>query len=71
MPLYPSFIVEFYTPDEIIESRRSFNAKNVAGAQLAARHWLARGADPLQASRCRIIDQDGKTILDKPLAEFF
>ena len=36
----PVFIVEMYTPGEIVEARKPFSAKTAADALLAAKAWI-------------------------------
>jgi hypothetical protein len=36
----PLFIVEMYTPGEIVEARRPFSAETAADALLAAKGWI-------------------------------
>jgi hypothetical protein len=36
----PLFIVEMYTPGEIVEARRPFSAETTAEALLAAKGWI-------------------------------
>jgi hypothetical protein len=64
----PLFIVEMYTPGEIVEARRSFSAESAADALLAAKGWInARRND---ATNFRVVDLDGTIMFDKPVADF-
>jgi hypothetical protein len=61
------FIVEMYTPGEIIEARRSFSAETAAGALRAAMGWINDGGH--DATSVRIVDTVGTVMFDKPVAK--
>jgi hypothetical protein len=63
----PVFIVEVYTPDEIVEARKPFSAVNPADALLAAKAWTITGGQG--ATNFRVVDCDATVLLDKPVAE--
>jgi hypothetical protein len=50
----PVFIVEVYTPDEIVEARKPFSAVNPADALLAAKAWTVTGRHG--ATNFRVVD---------------
>jgi hypothetical protein len=56
----PLFIVEMYTPGEIVEARRPFGAETAADALLAAKGWINDKRH--DATNFRVVDLDG-TIL--------
>jgi hypothetical protein len=53
----PLFMVEMYTPDEIVEARRSFSAASAEDAFLAAIEWISDSEH--SATNFRIIAVDG------------
>ena len=57
------FIVEMYTPDEIVEARKPFNAETAADALLAAKAWINDSRH--NATNFRVIDPDGTVKFDK------
>jgi len=64
----PLFMVEMYTPGEIVEARRAFGAETAADALLAAKGRInARRND---ATNFRVVDLDGTIMLDTPVADF-
>ena len=63
----PLFIVEMYTPGEIVEARRPFSAETVAGALLAAKGWINDSRH--KATNFRIVDLDGTIMLDRLVAD--
>ncbi len=64
----PLFIVEMYTPGEIVEARRPFGAATAADALLNAKGWINdRRHD---ATNFRVVDLDGTILFDKLVAEF-
>jgi hypothetical protein len=63
--------VEFYTPGEIIEGRRSFNVETFPGAVAIAQVWLEASHEAYISTRFRILDEEGKTLADESLPEFF
>jgi hypothetical protein len=67
-PNLPFLTVEMYTPGEIVDGRRSYDAETAKDALLAAKAWIADGSH--NATRLRVIDDDGTTIFDKLVAEF-
>jgi hypothetical protein len=64
----PVFIVEMYTPGEIVEARRSFSAETAADALLAAEGWINDRRN--DATNFRVVDLDGAIVFDKLVAEF-
>lgn len=67
-PDLPVFMVEMYTPGEIVESRRPFGAESAADALLAAKGWINdRRHD---AKNYHVIDLDGTVLFDKLVADF-
>jgi hypothetical protein len=64
----PLFIVEMYSPGEIVDSRRSFSADNLESALEDAKPWINdRGHN---ATRFRVVDRDGATVFDKLVTDF-
>jgi hypothetical protein len=61
------FIVEMYTPGEIIEARKPFDTETAADALLAAKAWINDSRH--NATNFRVIDLDGIIIIDKLVAE--
>lgn len=53
----PLFIVEMYTPGEIVEARGSFGAETATGALRAAMGWINNGGH--NAKSVRIVDAGG------------
>jgi hypothetical protein len=64
----PLFNVEMYTPGEIVEARKSFNAETAADALLAATAWINDSAH--NATHFRVVDLHGITVFDRPVANF-
>ncbi|HEY4986695.1 MAG TPA: hypothetical protein VII39_08755 [Bradyrhizobium sp.] len=64
----PQFIVEMYTPGEIIEARRSFSAATAADALLAAKTWINDKTH--SATNFRVVDSDEAIMFDKLVADF-
>jgi len=64
----PLFIIEMYTPGEIIEARRSFSAATAADALLAAKTWINDKTH--SATNFRVVDSDETIMFDKLVAEF-
>jgi len=62
------FIVEMYTPLEIVEARKPFNAETAADALLVAMAWINDSRH--NATNFRVIDPDGTVIFDKLVADF-
>jgi hypothetical protein len=67
----PFMTVEFYTPGEMIEGRRSFNVETFPGAIAVAQVWLDASDEAYISTRFRILDEEGKTLADESLSEFF
>ena len=64
----PLFIIEMYTPGEIVDSRRSFGAENIEAALADAKPWIK---DSLHnATSFRVVDSDGATLFDKLVTDF-
>jgi hypothetical protein len=63
----PVFIVEMYTPGEIVEARKPFGAVSAADALLAAKAWIINGGH--EATNFRVVDRGAKVLLDKSVAE--
>jgi len=67
-PDLPLFIVEMYTPGEIVEARRPFGAATAADALLNAKGWINdRRHD---ATNFRVVDLDGTILFDQLVADF-
>ena len=64
----PLFIVEMYTPGEIVEARRPFGAETAADALLAAKGWINNRRH--DATHFRVVDLDGTILFEKLVAEF-
>jgi len=64
----PLFIVEMYSPGEIVDSRRSFSAENIESALEDARPWINDSAH--NATSFRVVDRDGAAVFDKLVTEF-
>jgi hypothetical protein len=64
----PVFIVEMYTPGEIVEARRPFSAQTAGDALLTARVWINDSEH--NAINFRVIDLDGTIIFDELVADF-
>jgi hypothetical protein len=64
----PLFMVELYTPGEIVEARRPFSGKSAADALLAAKAWINDSRH--NATNFRVIDFHGTIIFDKLVADF-
>ena len=64
----PLFIVEMYTPDEIVKARRSFRAENIEAALADAKPWINDSGH--NATSFRVVDRDGVTVFDKLVTDF-
>ena len=64
----PVFIVEMYTPGEIVEARKPFSAKTAADALLAAKAWINDSEH--NATNFRVVDRDGTMLSDKLVTDF-
>ena len=64
----PVFIVEMYTPGEIVEARRPFSAETAADALVAAEGWINDRRN--DATNFRVVDLDGAIVFDKLVADF-
>ena len=64
----PVFIVEMYTPGEIVEARRPFSAETAADALVAAEGWINDRRN--DATNFRVVDLDGEIVFDKLVADF-
>ena len=62
------FIVEMYTPGEIVEARKTFSAKTAADALLAAKAWINDSEH--NATNFRVVDRDGTILSDKLVTDF-
>ena len=62
------FIVEMYTPGEIVDSRRSFGAENIEAALADAKPWIKDSGH--NATSFRVVDSDGATLFDKFVTDF-
>jgi hypothetical protein len=62
------FIVEMYTPDEIVEARRSFSADNIESALENTKPWIHNSGH--NAMSFRVVDRDGVTVFDKLVTDF-
>jgi hypothetical protein len=67
----PFMTVEFYTPGEIVEGCRSFNVETFPGAIAIAQIWLDTSDEAYISTRFRIRNEEGKTLADESLPEFF
>ena len=65
---FPLFIVEMYTPGEIVEARRPFSAESVAAALRDAKGWITDSRH--NAKRFRVVDLDGTIVFDKLVMDF-
>jgi hypothetical protein len=63
----PLFIVEMYTPGEIVETRRTFSAETATAALRAAMGWISDGGH--DATSVRIVDNIGTIMFDTPVAK--
>ena len=63
----PLFMVEMYTPGEIVEARRSFGAKTATDALRVAMGWINDSGH--NAIRFRIVNAAGTIACDKPVAK--
>jgi hypothetical protein len=63
----PLFIVEMYTPGEIVEARRPFSAETATEALLAAKGCINDRRHV--ATNFRVVDRDRTIMLDEPVAE--
>ena len=64
----PVFIVEMYTPGEIVEARKPFSAETAADALVAAEGWINDRRN--DATNFRVVDLDGEIVFDKLVADF-
>jgi hypothetical protein len=64
----PVFMIEMYTPGEIVEARRPFTAESAADALLAAKGWINDSRH--NAINFRVVDPDGKTMFDELVVNF-
>lgn len=68
MVIEPSvFIVEMYTPGEIVEARKSFSVETVADALRDAMGWISDGGH--DATSVRIVDTIGTIMFDTSVAK--
>jgi hypothetical protein len=63
----PQFMIEVFTPGEIIEDRLPFAAVSVADALIGARGWIKDNMH--HATHVRIVDPDGTVMLEKLRSE--
>jgi hypothetical protein len=61
------FMVEMYTPGEIVEARRPFSAETATDALRAALGWINDGGH--DATNVRIVDTVGTIVFDKPVTK--
>jgi hypothetical protein len=61
------FIVEMYTPGEIVEARRSFGAATATDALRVAMGWINDSGH--NAIRFRVVNTAGTIACDKPVAK--
>ena len=61
------FIVEIYSPGEIVEARRTFSAETATDALRAAMGWINDSGH--NAIWFRIVDTVGKIMFDEPVAK--
>jgi flavin-binding protein dodecin len=64
----PVFIVEMYSPGEIVDSRRSFSAESIEAALADAKRWINDTGH--NATSFRVVDLDGATLFDKLVTDF-
>jgi hypothetical protein len=64
----PKFMIDVFTPGEIIEDRLPFAAASVADALIGARGWIKDNMH--HATRVRIVDLDGTVMFEKLRSEF-
>ena len=62
------FIVEMYTPGEIVEARKQFIAETAENALLTAKDWINDSAH--NATSFRVVDRDGIILFDKLVTDF-
>lgn len=62
------FIVEMYTPGEIVEARKQFTAETAENALLTAKDWINDSAH--NATSLRVVDRDGIILFDKLVSDF-
>jgi hypothetical protein len=65
---FPLYIIELYSPGEIVLARKPFNAETAAGALLAAKVWI--GDRRHDATNLRVVDLDGTIIIDELMTKF-
>ena len=65
---FPLFIVEMYTPGEIVEARRPFIAESATDALLAAKGWINDSRH--NAKNFRVVDPDGTIMFDELVTDF-
>ena len=58
------FIVEMYTPGEIVDARKPFGGQTAPEALQAAMAWIADSA-----TNFRVVDFDGTIIIDELVAD--
>ncbi len=63
----PVFMVEMYTPGEIVEARKPFGAETAADALVAAKTWINGGGH--DATSFRVTDLDGTIMIDELVAD--
>jgi hypothetical protein len=64
----PQFMIEVFTPGEIIEDRLPFAAASVADALIGAENWIKDNMH--HATHVRIVDPDGTVMFEKLRSEF-
>ena len=61
------FIVEMYTPGQIVEARRTVGAETATDALRAAMGWINDGGH--DAASVRVLDTVGTIMFDTPVAK--
>jgi hypothetical protein len=62
------FMVEMYSPGEIVDARRSFRAQNIEAALADAKPWVKDSRH--SATSFRVVDSDGATLFDRLVTDF-
>jgi hypothetical protein len=63
----PVFIVEMYTPSELVEARRPFRAETATDALREAMGWINDGGH--DATNVGVVDTVGSIMFDEPVAK--
>jgi hypothetical protein len=57
------FVVEMYTPGEIVEARKPFDAVSAADALIVAKAWMIDSEH--YATNFRVVDLGGTILIDR------